>query len=204
MLVPDAEWIYAPHLVFDARRVLAPVRAFADRVHASAYSIPIIAMELGAAVSYQRESSLTVIGVCTRAENGAVIALNDAIEGTDWDMAGLIHELGHAVTDEICLRCTGRLQLASERNAWLRGIYAAISRVLAEAVLDREIAVRDVAARCSVPPSIVHIRTGLSVAVGEREGDVDEAYETVRRELLVLEQWFDQGRARGFREWATV
>jgi hypothetical protein len=204
MLVPEQEWIYAPHLVFDARRVLAPVRSFTERVHASAYSIPSIATELGATVGHKRDRSLEMIGQCSRAGDATVITLNDLLEDTEYDMAALIHELGHGVVTEIALRCTLKLRRVEERNAWLRGIYVAISRVLTEAVLDGQATVREIAARCMVPQQVVRIRTGLAVAIGEREGDVDEAYETVRRELLVLEQWFDQGRARRFREWATV
>lgn len=204
MYIPDDEWIYAPHLVFEARSVLASVRSFADQVHSDAYSIPSIATELGIRVHYLRDASLSMIGQCTREEQGLVISLNDALECTEWDMGGLTHELGHAVVDEVAPGCRGKLRQVTERNAWLRGIYVAISRSLAEAIVERRATVREVAARCCVPEPVVSIRVGLAVALGECDGDRDFAYERIRHNLLTLEQWFDDGRARGFREWAIA
>lgn len=200
MLVPDGQWTYAPHLVFDARRVLAAVIPLAERVHARAYSIPAVAVELGAQVRYTRDASLGAIGMCVRVGDGLRIQLNDAIEGTDFDMAGLVHELGHAARDEGAFGCTGQLRRLAERDAWLRGTYMAISRPLAEQVADGTASVREVAGRCSVPRMIVQIRAGLAVLLGEAEGDRREADELVREQLLLLEQWFEDGKASGFAE----
>lgn len=203
-IIPDDTWIYAPHLVFEARTVLAAVRSFSERVHADAYSIPSIVVELGLRVYYLRDTSHIMIGQCTRDEEGFVITLNDAIECTDYDMGGLIHEIGHAIVKELAFACKGKLRLVAERNAWLRGIFVAISLPLAEAILDRRATVREIAARCCVPEMIVRIRVGLAVALGEAIGDREFAYEQIRHDLLELEQWFDDGRVRGFSEWATA
>jgi hypothetical protein len=200
MLVPENEWLYAPHLAFEARTVLAPVRSFSDRIHAAAYSIPSIATDLGGSVGYFSDPSLEVIGMCTRKGDGLSIVLNDAIENTEYDMAGLVHELGHAAISEVSFRCTGVLHRRNERDAWLRGIYVAVSRPLADMVLGGHATIRDIASRCSVPTPIVRIRLALAVALSEHDGDAEEAHETIRYELLALEQFFEDGRTHGFRE----
>lgn len=201
MLVPESEWIYAPHLMFDARRVLASVLPFTERVHAEAYSIPAIAVDLGAEVSYRRDPSLDLLGMCARRGEGMVITLNDAIEFTEYDMPGLIHEIGHAVISEASLRCTLALRRLEERNAWVRGIYVAISRVLVEGITSGNLTVRDVASRCSVPLCIVRARLALATIMRERPGHPVLAYEDLRAELLTVEQWIEDGRSHGFREW---
>lgn len=200
MFVPDGQWIYAPHLVFEARTVLAGVRPFTERVHANAYSIPSIATELGFQTRFLEDDSYSMIGQCTRDGEGLVITLNDAIESTAYHMAGLTHELGHAVVMDLSFACTGKLRKVAERNAWLRGIYVAISRPLAELALDGDAPVREIAARCHVPDPIVSIRANLAIALGEWDGDIELAYEEIRHDLLVLEQWIEDGREWGFRE----
>lgn len=204
MLVPDYSWTYAPYLVFNARRVLAPVLTFSQQVHDAAYSIPAVAVELGAPVHFQRDSSLTMIGGCFRSGEGIVIRLNDQIDGSPYEMAGLVHELGHAAVDEVALACSGMLRRQRERDAWLRGIYVAISRQLAEGIHDGRLTIREVAGRCCVPTPIVAVRHGLAVALGEVDGDRDAAYELIAEQLLQLEQWFDDGRRRGFDEQAEA
>lgn len=204
MLVPDDEWVYAPYLVFDARRVLASVLSFSADMHASAYSIPVIAVELGVQVQYRRDRSLGMLGLCARMGDDLVIAINDAIECSEWDMAVLIHELGHAVVAEQSLRCGLRLRNLDERNAWVRGIYVAISRPLVEAIADGSATPRDVAARCSVPTAIVLARLAIARLLGEVDGDVRAAEEDLRVELLMIEGWIADGRSRGFREWSVA
>lgn len=204
MLVPDNEWIYAPHLVFDARTVLARVLDFSERVHANAYSIPSVALEIGVRVRYVSDKSHAMIGQCTFDDKGLVITLNDAIENTLYDMTALVHELGHAVMKELSIICDGKLSRLKERDAWLRGIYVAISRSLAESIVMRRATVREVASRCFVPPHIVRIRVALAILLGEFEGDKLAAEDDLRADLLALEQWFDEGRACGFNEWSVA
>lgn len=200
MLLPENQWIHAPHLVFNAQRVLAGLLPFSAMVHANAYSLPSIAVELGVSVGYFEDASLQNIGACVRGEHGVVIRLNDAIEGTLYDMAALTHELGHAVVEEGSLGCSGVLRRQRERDAWLRGIYVAISRPLAEAVWNGETTAREVAGRCCVPTPIVEARVALAVTLGEVEGYPPAAYEIVAEQLLRLERWFEDGRRHGFRE----
>lgn len=198
MLLPEHEWTYAPYLVFDARRVLARVLTISQQIHGNAYSIPSVALELGVPVKYIRDDSFSMIGMCARDNRSVVITLNDAVEDTLYDMAGLVHELGHAVVDEVSLACKGSLRKSKERDAWLRGIYVAISRPLAESIHTGRANVREVAGRCCVPTPIVEIRAGLAVALGEVDGDRDWAYELIADQLLALEQWFNNGRRDGF------
>lgn len=204
MLVPDSEWVYAPYLMFDARSVLARTLSFSERIHRNAYSIPSIAIELGVRVRYIADPSLAVIGLCMRHDDDIVIALNDAVESTSWDMAALIHELGHAVIDQVAPACAGKLARVEERNAWVRGIYVAISRFLVEGIAEGNLTPWEVAARCSVPEAIVHARMALAEVLGEIEGDVSKGYDRLRDELLMIEAWLEDGRACGFREWSAA
>lgn len=204
MLIPHGDWFHAPYLVFDARRVLASVITFSAMAHSNAYSIPSLAIDIGARVIYLDDESLEVIGACTPLKQGALITLNSAIEHTRHAMAGLVHEIGHAVIGEFACECKGRLQVESERDAWLRGIYVAISRPLAELVLNGSETAGEVAARCHVPESMVRIRTALSIVLGEHPGDERWAYESIHLNLVMLECFFEDGRARRFREWVRV
>lgn len=198
-MLQEDRWIYAPYLIFDARRILAGLRSFSDRVHANAYSIPSVAIELGVPVAFQEDRTRESFGGCFRDDAGMVIRLNDQMENTLYAMAALTHELGHAIRDDVSPLCRGSLRKQAERDAWLRGIYIAISRPLAEAVWNGETTTQEVATRCCVPTLIVEARVGLAVTLGEVEGYAPAAYEMIAEQLLQLEQWFEDGRRHGFR-----
>lgn len=200
MRITEEDLTFAPYQVLDARRVLAGLREFTARVHADAYSIPSVAIELGVPVTYHRDRSLEMIGACVRSDEGWVIQLNDAIDGTLHNMPGLIHELGHAIAQELAPRCRGELHQKRERDAWLRGIYVAISRHLVEGIEDGVLTERQVAGRCAVSLPIVKIRMALAVIMGEAGGDLVEAHSNIAEQLYALDEWFSDGRRDGFRD----
>jgi hypothetical protein len=168
---------------------LAPVTAFADRVHLHEWCVRGLPDELGARI-FVGDAGPSLLGAAIEGRR-RVIGLSTRIIGTPLELPVLAHECSHLLLGHGagCCSVLTRLRCSDERNATYGSSLLAIPTESAVALVERRATVHELAATYEVPPALVYMRGALAVLLAETDGNRERARQQLAASRRSLESW---------------
>jgi hypothetical protein len=191
--------------LYSLRDSLAATIEESRQLHADPHNIYTILRDLSIRMKTYEDPSMEVMGSFSfYGDGGRVITINNALDVETLPVTPIGHEIGHkepplVMPGEVIERrgaCSGRIDTAAERNAWMRGSCYVISGDFARRVATRELRVPDVAALHHVPSALVRLRVSVGVLGGEWGGDLVQAARRLDESLRDLEWLVELQRQR--------